>query len=44
MPELRHSGRLVFFQAENWEERHSAWRAHRVPTQRAVNASGMLGA
>lgn len=30
MLELSHNGRVVFFQAEKWEERHSARRAHRV--------------
>ena len=41
--ELSHNGRVVFFQAERWEERHCARRAHRVLGQRGVNKRGVVG-
>lgn len=41
--ELSHNGRVVFFQAEKWEERHSARRAHGVLGQRGVNKAHGVG-
>lgn len=35
MVELSHDGWVVLFQAEKWEERHSAWR-HTVCRSREV--------
>lgn len=41
---LSHNGPAVFFQAEKWEERHLARKAHGVREQRGVNKGGMLRA